>query len=117
MQDVENPARDTLSKWADKRVILDYWFSEICQFTEFDFQGREKTGQGIITHLRDDMFAFQFMEGARLELQIRGEVIVESVNWSPDAFELQVRTPDHGTWILLKPSKAASESIFESRAA
>ncbi len=116
MQDVENPARDTLSKWADKQVLLDYWFCQ-CWITEFGMPGREKTGQRIITHLWDDMVAFQFMEGARLELRIRGEVIVESVNWSPDAFELQVRTPDHGTWILLKPPKITSESIVESEAA
>src|SRR2546423_13020249 len=75
MQVVENPAGDTLSKWADEQVVLDYWFCQ-CWITELGMQGREKTGQGIVTHLRNDMFAFQFMEGTRLELRIRGEVIV-----------------------------------------
>jgi len=116
MPDAMTEAKNDLFRYAKEQVLLDYWFCQ-CWITELGMRGREKTGQGIITHLGDDMFAFQFMEGARLELRIRGEVIVESVNWSPDAFELQVRTPDHGTWILLKPSEITSESIVESQAA
>jgi hypothetical protein len=39
---------------------------------------------------------------------------IERFAGAPDAFELQVRTPDHGTWILLRPSRINSESTVEA---
>ena len=97
-------ASGTLSRWADGRVTLDCWFCETW-LTAPEPGGREKSGRGTITRLLDGLFAFQFMEGAKLELKIVGDRVIEPINHSPDGYKLQVRTPGHGTWMLLKPSE------------
>jgi hypothetical protein len=106
MLNAVNEAKAVMLKWADQRISLDYWFCEVWLCLD-GLRGREKSGRGTITHLLDSLFAFQCTEGSKLELQIKGDIVFERVDYSPDGFQLQVRTPDHGAWILLKPSPIA----------
>jgi len=111
VNEVVNDGRASLAQWADGRVILDSWF---CQtwLTERGLEGREKSGCGIINRLVDTAFAFQFMEGPKLELEIVGDLIMESINHSPDGYQLQVRTLSHDTRMLLKPSEKFKETAW-----
>ena len=114
MNEVMNDARASLARWADERAILDGWFSETW-LMERELLSREKSGYGTITRLSDTMFAFQFMEGAKLELEIIGELVMERINHSPDGYQFQVRTLGHNPWMLLKPhdSSATTEDLAD----
>ena len=103
MSDSVNDAKVLLSQWREKRIVLDYWFLQHCEFTQFGWEIRQKSGRGTLIHFFEDMLIFQVLSDAKLELRITGEIIVEYLKRATDGFQLQIRTPDHSTWILLKP--------------
>ncbi len=55
----ETEASKTLLCWANEQLPLDGWFFETFWAPE-SWWVKEKTGVGIITHLNDKVFAFNF---------------------------------------------------------
>ena len=93
-------ARVALLRWIEDRVPLDYCLVKP-KLTEWGLEGQEYFGECVATQLLGNRAKFELGTGTMTLCSDSGLVIEPWKNFA-DGFEVQVRYPNYGVWLLLK---------------